>query len=137
MRNMRMFWMVIRRCHFERFFLIFAISFFIVAIAVRFHEPGISNYGDALWYTFVSCTTIGFGDFTVVTPLCRFLTVFLTVYEIILVALLSGVIVSHYLEVIRRRESEAAVVFLDKLEHLTELSYDELLEIQTKARRLK
>ena len=113
------------------------ISFFLVAIIIRFHEPGINDFGDAMWYTFVSCTTIGFGDFTVTTPLSRFLTVFLTIYEIVLVALLSGVIVSHYLEVIRRRESEAAVIFLDKLEHLTELSYDELLEIQIKAKRLK
>lgn len=137
MRNMKLFWLVIRRCHFERFLLIFVISFFLVAIIVRFHEPGINDFGDAMWYTFVSCTTIGFGDFTVTTTLSRFLTVFLTIYEIVLVALLSGVIVSHYLEVIRRRESEAAVIFLDKLEHLTELSYDELLEIQIKAKRLK
>ena len=65
MRNMKLFWLVIRRCHFERFLLIFVISFFLVAIIIRFHEPGINDFGDAMWYTFVSCTTIGFGDFTV------------------------------------------------------------------------
>ena len=137
MRNLHMFWLVVRRCHFEKFLFGFVISYFSASVIIRFFEPGIGSFGDALWYTFVSCTTIGFGDLTTVTTLGRILTVFLTVYEIILVALLSGVIVSHYLEVIRRREQEAAVIFLDKLEHLTELSYDELLEIQTKARRLK
>jgi voltage-gated potassium channel len=65
------------------------------------------------------------------------MTVILTIYEIILVALLSGVIVSHYLELVRRREQEAVVVFIDKLEHLTELSYEELQDIERKARRLK
>lgn len=137
MRNIRLFWIVVRRCHFEKFLFWFIISYFLVSIIIRFHEPGINSFGDALWYSFVSCTTIGFGDFTSVTTLGRVLTIYLTIYEIVLIALLSGVIVSHYLEVIRRREQEAAVIFLDKLEHLTELSYDELLDIQTKARMLK
>lgn len=136
MRNLRLFLIVVRRCHFEKFFFGFLVSFFVVAIVIRVHEPGIGTFGDALWYTFASCTTIGFGDLTAVTTLGRFLTVFLTIYQVVLVALLSGVIVSHYLEVIRRRENEAAVIFLDKLEHLTDLSYDELLEIETKAKRL-
>ena len=137
MRNLRLFLVVVRRCHFEKFLIGFLVCFFLVSLIVRFHEPGIESFGDAMWYSFVSCTTIGFGDLTTVTTLGRALTVFLTVYEAILVALLSGVIVSHYLEVIRRRESESAVVFLDKLEHLTELSYEELLEIEIKAKRLK
>lgn len=137
MRNVRMFWIVLRRCHFERFFLIFAISFFLVALILRFHEPDIDSYGDALWYCFVSCTSIGFGDLTAVTALGRILTVYLTIYEIILVGLLSGVIVSHYLEVVRKREQESVMIFLDKLEHLTELTYDELKDIENKARRLK
>ena len=137
MRNVRLFWIVLRRCHFERFFLGFVAAFFLTAIVIRFHEPGISSFGDAMWYTFVSCTTIGFGDITSVTPLGRIMTAILTIYEIILVALLSGVIVSHYLELVRRREQEAVVVFIDKLEHLTELSYEELQDIERKARRLK
>lgn len=137
MRNVRMFWMVVKRCHFQRFLGIFMALFVVVAIAVRFVEPGINSFGDALWYTFVSCSTIGFGDLTCTTTLCRILTVILTIYEIILVALLSGVIVTHYLEVIKRRESEAAVIFLDKLEHLTELSYEELEEIELKVKKLR
>lgn len=39
----------------------------------------------------------------------------------VLVALFSGVVVSYYLEVVHRREKITATVFLDKMEHLTEL----------------
>ncbi len=52
----------------------------------------------------------------------------------VLVALFSGVVVSYYLEVVHRREKITATVFLDKMEHLTELSQEELKEMQDKAR---
>jgi voltage-gated potassium channel len=136
MHNVRMLWLIIKKCHFEKFFIGFLISFFIGAAIIRACEPGISTYGEAMWYTFVACTTIGFGDFAAVTPTGRILTVYLTVYEILLVALLSGVIVSHYLEVIHRYEQITATVFLDKMQHLTELDKDELKEMEKKAKEI-
>ncbi len=134
MGNIRLFWSIVKRCHFEKFLFGFLISFFVVAMIIQAVEPGIHNYGDALWYTFVATTTIGFGDVTVVTFPARILTVYIVVYEILLVALLSGVIISHYLEVIHRREQYTATVLLDKLEHLTELSPEELQQLETRAR---
>ena len=89
-----------------------------------------------MWYLFVSCTTIGFGDMITNSALGRLITVYLTIYEIVLVALLSGVVISHYIEVIHRREQMTATMFMDKLEHLTELDQDELLEIQEKAKEI-
>ena len=50
---------------------------------------------------------------------------------------ISGVIVSHYLEVIHRREKYTVTVFMDKLEHLSELDAGELREIEKKVRKLK
>ena len=136
MRRIRFFWVIIKRCHFDKFLYVFIISFFVCSLIVQLTEPGIKNYGDAMWYLFVSCTTIGFGDIISDTILGRLITVYLTVYEIVLVALLSGVVISHYIEVIHRREQMTASMFLDKLEHLTELDYDELFEIQEKAKAL-
>ena len=49
----------------------------------------------------------------------------------------SGVVVSYYLEVVHRRENEVITNFLDKMEHLTELSREELQEIQDKIRKYK
>ena len=137
MKNIRLFWSIVRRCHFEKILIGFLISYFIVAGIILAVEPGIDSYGDALWYTFVASTTIGFGDVTAVTFSGRLLTVFITVYEILLVALLSGVIISHYLEVIHRREKLTATVFMDKLEHLSELSPRELKEIEDRVRSFR
>ena len=91
---------------------------------------------DGLWYTFVACTTIGFGDFVAVTLLGRILTVYIALNEILLVAILPGVVVSYYLEVIHRREKESVTMFLDKLEHLPELSQEELKEISEKIKKI-
>ena len=137
MKNIRLFWSIVRRCHFENILIGFLISYFIVAGIILAVEPGIDSYGDALWYTFVASTTIGFGDVTALTFSGRLLTVFITVYEILLVALLSGVIISHYLEVIHRREKLTATVFMDKLEHLSELSPRELKEIEDRVRSFR
>lgn len=100
-------------------------------------EPSIQNYGDAMWYTFVACTSVGFGDFAATTAIGRIITVFLVLYEIVLVALVSGVVVSHYIEVIHRREKHTATVFMDRLEHLSELSRDELKELQERVKKIK
>ena len=136
MRRVRFFWVIIKRCHFDKFLYIFIISFFVCSLIIQLAEPGIKNYGDAMWYLFVSCTTIGFGDMITNSILGRLMTVYLTIYEIVLVALLSGVVISHYIEVIHRREQMTATMFMDKLEHLTELDQDELLEIQEKAKEI-
>lgn len=132
MRSVRLFWTIVRRCHFESFLIGFLICFFLVAAVILAVEPSIDRYGDAAWYTFVACTSIGFGDFAAQTFIGRTMTVFITIYEIILVALLAGVIVSHYIEVIHRREKLTATQFLDRLEHLTQLSPKELQEIEDK-----
>ncbi len=134
MKNVRLFWSIVKRCRFEKILFGFLISYFVVAAIMLFVEPGIDRYGEALWYVFVSCTTIGFGDLTATTLIGRLLTVYITIYEIVLVAILSGVIISHYIEVIHRREKLTATMFLDRLKHLTELSPEELAEMERKVR---
>lgn len=116
--------------------LLFIACFFLGALIIMGSEPSINNYGDALWYTFVACTSIGFGDFAAVTVMGRIVTVVLTMYEIFLIALISGVVVSHYMEVIHRREKHTATIFMDKLEHLTELREEELYELQERAKKI-
>ena len=66
----------------------------------------------------------------------RILTVYIAINEILLVAILSGVVVSYYLEVIHRREKESVTMFLDKLEHLSELSKEELDDISARVKKI-
>lgn len=132
--NARLFWMIIKKCNFEKVLIAFILFFALAALIITIREPDINTYGDGLWYCFVACTSIGFGDFVAVSALGRVITVLLTLFEIVLIALLSGVIVSHYLEVIHTREKISATMFLDKLEHLSQLSDEELVEIEEKVK---
>lgn len=136
-RDLRIFWSIVKQCRFEKVMAAFAACFFLAALIIFLREPGIASYGDAMWYCFVACTSIGFGDMVAVTALGRIVTAILTIFELIVLALLSGVVVSHYLEVVHAREKVTATAFLDKMEHLTELDYDELKQIQDKASSLK
>lgn len=137
MKRARLFWSIVKRCNGEKLMVGFICSFFIAAFLIMLKEPGITAYGDALWYTFVASTTIGFGDIVVTTLVGRLLTVYLTIYEILIVAMISGVIVSHYLEVIHRREKYTVTVFMDKLEHLSELNEEEIQDIQEQIKKIK
>ena len=132
MNDLRLLWKVIKRIGFDKLLYGFIIWYFAASFIVLASDPGITKIGDALWYMFVACTSIGFGDLVATTFIGRLVTVLATIYEIVIVAMFSGVVVSYYLEVIHRREQESLTLFLDKLEHLTELSDDELKEIQDK-----
>lgn len=69
-------------------------------------EDNMSNYGDALWYCFALVTTIGFGDVTATTAIGRVLSVFLGIYGIVVVAIITSVIVNFYGEMRRMSKPE-------------------------------
>ena len=138
MRNKRLkvLWTVIKRCHGDKVIYLFVVNVFVVAFLVMLAEPAITSYGDGLWYTLVACTTIGFGDFAAVTLLGRILTIYIAFHEILLFALLPGIMVTYYMEIIHRREQEDLMKFKAVLERLPELSKEELAEISEKVKRL-
>ena len=59
-------------------------------------EPQIETFGDGLWYSFAVVTTIGFGDYTVVSPVSRILSVVLGIYGLVVVAVITSIIVNFY-----------------------------------------
>ena len=80
--------------------ILFGMLLLIIAFSIVLpqFEPGISSFGDALWYCFAIVTTIGFGDFTAVTLPGRAISVILGLYGIIVVALITSIIVNFYNE---------------------------------------
>ncbi len=64
-------------------------------------EDNMADYWDALWYSFALVTTIGFGDITATTMIGRALSVFLGIYGIVVVAIITSVIVNFYGEMRR------------------------------------
>lgn len=137
MRTLRILWMILKRTHTIKVCISFAISFFVCASIIQAVEPNITTYGESLWYCYVACATIGFGDFAAATVLGRILTVFISLHATIFLAMIPAIVVSYYLEVVHRREKESVSILLDKLEHLPEMSKEDLQKIADKIKKIK
>lgn len=116
---------------------IFAVAFVACAIVVKVFDPDIAHFGDALWYCFEAVTTIGFGDVIVTSAVARVCTVILSVMSIFLIAVLTAAVVNYTTEIVKMRRNESVALFLDKLEHLPDLSHDELVEVSEQVKKLK
>ena len=81
-------------------------------------------------------TTIGLGDFTCTSLLGRGAAIVLSVYSVFFLALITGVVVSYCSERMNARRDESVAQFIDQLEHLPELSRDELAELSEKVKRI-
>lgn len=137
MQKLRILWMILKRTHTTKIACSYIIAFFVVALVIQMVEPGISTYGESLWYCYVATATIGFGDIVAVTIIGRILTIYISLHATLFLAIIPAVIVSYYLEVVHRRERESASVILDKLEHLPDMSREELQQIADKVKQIK
>lgn len=134
MRKLKRFFMVLRRSGLLNMFLGFLACFFAAGFVMFLIEPQVKSYGDGLWFCFVSTTTIGYGDISAVTTAGRIIIVFITIYAIIVTAMIPGVVVGYYTEYLKAKEKDTISTFLEKLEHLPELSDDELKTISERVR---
>lgn len=125
---------ILKRTGAIKIYIAFIVALCIGAVLVTIFEPSVKNIGDGLWFCFVASTTIGFGDFYAVTFLGRIVIVIISIFGILTVALVPGVIVSYYTEYLHQKENETISVFLEKLEHLPELSKEELTELSEKVK---
>lgn len=70
------------------------------AVAILVFEPGIHSYFDSLWFCFSVITTTGFGDVVVTTALAKIVTVLLSIYSVLVIAIVTGVVVNYYTKII-------------------------------------
>lgn len=120
---------ILKQTNGSKILISFVFALFITAGFIQYFEPGINTYGDSLWYCFTAVSSIGFGDFTAVTGIGRVLTVYISLHAILILAIIPGIVVSYYMEIIERRKNVTVSMFLEKLEHLSQLSKKELDEI--------
>ena len=132
MKKLKVLWRIIKLASLDKILYGFILFFLVCAGVFFIFEPGIENYGDALWYSFVAFTTIGFGDFVSVCLIGRVFTILLTIYGIFNVALMPGIVDSYYQEVINIKAKDNITEFLTELERLPELSKEKLEEISEK-----
>ncbi len=104
----------------------YLLCFFLMAIPIWLIEPGIHSYADSLWFCFASATSIGFGDCVAVTLIGRLITVVLSIYSIAVIAITTAVITGYFMDLSKLRANESTGQFLYELEHLPELSKEEL-----------
>ncbi len=137
MRRWRMMRLIIKNTYADKILYQFLVGYFVSAFFIWRIEPDIHSYQDGLWYLFAAATTVGFGDFAAVTVPGRILTAYVAVSGILIVAIVPAVIINYYQEVIQLRQKETVTDFLDQLEHLPELSKEELTEISERVKRMK
>lgn len=137
MKRLRILYTVLKRTNTIKIAVSYFIAFFVAAIFIQMSEPDIDTYGESLWYCYVAAATIGFGDIVAVTAIGRILTVYISLHATLFLAVIPAVIISYYMEVVHRREKESATLLLDKLEHLPELSKEELQQISDKVKKIK
>tara|TARA_Y100000817_G_scaffold206575_1_gene161972 strand:- start:180 stop:950 length:771 start_codon:yes stop_codon:yes gene_type:complete len=83
---------------------------YISALAILDAERGngtISTLGDALWWGFVTVTTVGYGDFFPASAVGRAVAVFLMIGGIALIGVVTGSIASWIVEKVQRDTDEA------------------------------
>lgn len=76
-----------------------------------------------------------FGDITAVTILGRAMSIFLSICSILIIAVVPGIITSYYIESTKLKEKESIAKFLDDLEHLPELSKEDLQSLSEKVKK--
>ncbi|MCR5302554.1 MAG: potassium channel family protein [Lachnospiraceae bacterium] len=136
MKRLKLLKGVLKRTHADRLIAGFILFFLLDAFLIMLIEPGITNYRDAVWYCYAVFSTAGFGDFTAVTILGRALSILLTVYTILIVAIVTGVVVAFYNDVVAMKYKASKAEILDKLENLDKLSKDELKELSERINKI-
>ena len=106
-----------------------------MALLIWLVDPAVPTFRASLWYCFVAGTTIGFWRYRRNLPLGRALTILVSIYSIVMVAIATAVITNFYLEASRIRAGDSVHRFLYKLEHLPELSQEELEELSEQAKQ--
>lgn len=131
----RTIWPIIRAAGLVPWTVVFTILFIVATILVSLFEPNVGNFNDAAWLMFQVVTTIGLGDYTCSSFVGRAAAVVLSLYSVFFLALITGAVVSFCSERMNARRGESVAHFLDQLEHLPELSHEELVELSDKVKK--
>lgn len=99
------------------------------ALVIMLVDPVVERYTDALWYLYAVISTAGFGDIVVTSGIAKIVSLLVTIYSILVIAIVTGVVVNFYTEVTQLQKKETLTAFVDKLERLDTMSKDELKEI--------
>ena len=106
------------------------------ALIVNFEKM---NFADALWWSFVTATTVGYGDLSPTTTGGRVVASFLMLAGIGFISILTGTIASFFMAEEKRKTAKEEIVnvAIRKLEDFDNLSIEELDDLFRGLRALK
>lgn len=137
MKKIKLLWVILKRIRADKILLGFVAFLFVMAAILWIAEPGIDRYRDALWYCYAVFSTAGFGDIVAVTFIGKICSVLITVYAIYAIAIITGVVVNFYTQMVEMQRKETLTMFMDKLERLPELSKEELEVISKNVKKFR
>ncbi|MBQ8860395.1 MAG: two pore domain potassium channel family protein [Ruminococcus sp.] len=135
MKRLRVLRNILVRTKTNRILIAYLVFVLISALLIVIFDPSITRYGDALWYCYAVISTAGFGDVVVTTMFSKIISVLVTAYSTIVIAIVTGVVVNFYTEITELQRKETLTAFMDRLEHLESMSKDELKEISTQVKK--
>ncbi len=135
MKKLRILRNILVRTKTNRILIAYLVFVLFSALLILLFDPSITRYGDALWYCYAVISTAGFGDVVVTTMLSKVVSVLVTAYSTIVIAIVTGVVVNFYTEITELQRKETLTAFMDKLERLDSLSKEELTEISSQVKR--
>lgn len=97
---------ILKKTGADKMLMSFVGFIFFDALIIYICDPAVKSYGDAVWYCYDVISTTGFGDVVVSTPIGRACSVILTIYSILVIAIVTGVVVSFYTELIKEKRIE-------------------------------
>lgn len=137
MKKLKLLWMILKRTKATQILSGYIVFLFVSAAIIQLVEPDINHYGDALWYCYAVLSTAGFGDIVAITFIGKLVSVLVTIYTIFVVAIVTGVVVNYYGQIVEMQRRETAMMFLDKLERLPELSKEDLEDISKRVQKFR
>ncbi|MDD6414870.1 MAG: potassium channel family protein [Blautia sp.] len=137
MKRLKILWVILKRTRADRILSSFVLFLLAAAAVIQLVEPDINRYGEALWYCYAVISTAGFGDVVAVTFLGKVCSVLLTIYSLFVVAIVTGVVVNFYSQMVEMQSRETLTMFMDKLERLPELSKEELETLSQNIKKLR
>lgn len=133
MKRLRILKTILIKTHAADILFVYVCFILLSALVIQMVEPDITSYSDALWYCYAVLSTAGFGDIVAATLIGKLLSVVITIYSILVIAIVTGVVTSYYNQVIQLQQEETIVAFLDQLEQLPNLSQEELKVLANRA----
>ncbi|GAB3065565.1 ion channel [Salinicoccus sesuvii] len=106
------------------------ISLLVSAIPIRIFEPSIATYMDAIWWTIVTTTTVGYGDISPETVIGRIIAIYLMLVGIGLVGMITGSIATYFITEEDQDDTKEYIKNeVDKLGNLTNQEIDRLVRV--------